>query len=144
MCGFPATRPPVSTPQLQICNPVMNNTTPASNGALPEHLSPSVKKALREARERLANIYADRLQHVILYGSRARGDAREDSDVDVLVVLRGPIKNRYHEIKRAGAFWGEFLTRYGLSFSVKPYAEAEYQDLARPFIRNIHEEGIEL
>ncbi len=113
-------------------------------------VSPSLQPALAEARQRLEALYGDRLRRVILYGSQARGEARPKghpsggSDVDLLVVLDGPIENRYQEIKCAGAFWGEFLTRYGLSFSVKPYTEAEYQDLRRPFMQNVHEEGIQL
>ena len=33
-------------------------------------------------------MYGDRLERVVLYGSRARGDAREDFDYDVAVFLR--------------------------------------------------------
>ena len=120
------------------------HTTSDGEQALPPHLSPAVREALAEAKRRLRETYGERLRRLILYGSRARGDASEESDVDLLVVLDGPIENSYQEIKRAGAFWGEFLTRYGLSFSVQPYTEAEYQDLRRPFIRNVREDGIEL
>jgi len=31
------------------------------------------------------------LHDLVLFGSRARGDASADSDVDVLVVLNGPV-----------------------------------------------------
>ena len=118
-------------------------TIKESSAAL-ERLSPSVREALQEARQRLQAIYGDRLRRVILYGSRARGDATEESDVDLLVVLEGPIENVYTEIKRAGAFWGDLFSRYGLSFSIKPYTEEAYQDLRRPFMQNVHREGIEL
>jgi len=111
---------------------------------LPDHASPVLQKALTEAKARLRAIYGDRLQRVVLYGSRARGDARPDSDVDLLVVLDGPIENEYQEIKRAGAFWGDLLSRYGLSFSIKPYSEEEYGCRQCPFMRAVHKEGIEL
>ncbi len=38
---------------------------------------------LREVKERLRDILGDELVEVILFGSYARGEAREDSDVDV-------------------------------------------------------------
>ena len=47
----------------------------------------------------------DRIRQVILYGSRARGSARPDSDFDLLVVEADPVAKRqeqrrlYHEIK---------------------------------------------
>jgi predicted nucleotidyltransferase len=48
-----------------------------------------VRAALDLLKAGLAEIYGDRLAGLVLYGSQARGDAREDSDVDVAVVLRG-------------------------------------------------------
>lgn len=42
-------------------------------------------------KEMLGGAFGDRLRCVVLYGSSARGDATPDSDVDVLVVLQGPV-----------------------------------------------------
>src|SRR5215210_8478645 len=46
---------------------------------------------LREIRARLAAAHGVRLRGLVLYGSEARGDARPDSDIDILVLLDGPI-----------------------------------------------------
>ncbi len=40
-------------------------------------------------RQKLGAIFADRLRDVVLFGSYARGEATEDSDVDVLVLVDG-------------------------------------------------------
>jgi predicted nucleotidyltransferase len=44
---------------------------------------------LTQLRTELVHILGVRLEAVYLYGSQARGDARSDSDIDVLVVMRG-------------------------------------------------------
>jgi uncharacterized protein len=40
-------------------------------------------------REALKELYGDRIERMVLYGSRARGDAREDSDYDIALFLKG-------------------------------------------------------
>ena len=47
-----------------------------------------LNKILAELRIGLVEILGDRLEAVYLFGSQARGDARADSDIDVLVVGR--------------------------------------------------------
>ena len=45
---------------------------------------------LSRFRAALAETYGDRLERAVLFGSRARGDARPDSDYDVAVFIRDP------------------------------------------------------
>jgi len=46
---------------------------------------------LARIKSRLHAVYGDRLRGVVLYGSEARGEATPDSDVDILVLLTGPV-----------------------------------------------------
>jgi len=46
---------------------------------------------LKQCRTILEDLYGDRLKGVILYGSTARGTDTEDSDIDLLVLLDGPV-----------------------------------------------------
>jgi len=50
-------------------------------------LSPAVAAALARLRAALARRFGPRLREVVLFGSHARGEAHEESDVDVLVVI---------------------------------------------------------
>jgi len=54
---------------------------------------------LRAYRRALTNIYGDRFRQMILFGSHARGEANEESDVDLLIVLEGPI-DPFAELER--------------------------------------------
>lgn len=45
------------------------------------------QKLLSEYTEEMKKIYGNSLRYVILYGSRARGDFREDSDYDIMVLV---------------------------------------------------------
>lgn len=49
------------------------------------------EELLAAIKYRLLKAHGSRLRAVILYGSEARGEAQPDSDVDVLVVLEGPV-----------------------------------------------------
>jgi predicted nucleotidyltransferase len=50
-----------------------------------------VREILKEARKALEARYGARLKDLVLFGSMARGDATPDSDIDLLVVLEGPV-----------------------------------------------------
>ncbi|HAP31954.1 MAG TPA: nucleotidyltransferase [Firmicutes bacterium] len=49
-----------------------------------------IKQIVLEYREQLCGILGDELDSVVLYGSQARGEAIDSSDIDLLIVLRGP------------------------------------------------------
>ena len=96
----------------------------------------------RRFRDALAELYGDRLERVVLFGSRARGDAREDSDYDVAVF-----------IKNLGPFWGEvdrlvdvetdLLYDTGAVINSMPYPAGAYRDRT-PLMREIRREGVDL
>ena len=47
---------------------------------------------LRRIRASLEEAFRERLKGIVLYGSEARGESTPDSDIDILVLLTGPIK----------------------------------------------------
>ncbi|HYN21902.1 MAG TPA: nucleotidyltransferase domain-containing protein [Thermoanaerobaculia bacterium] len=46
----------------------------------------------REIKTRLKAAFQDRLQGVLVYGSAARNESREESDLDLMVLLDGPVR----------------------------------------------------
>jgi uncharacterized protein len=49
------------------------------------------KKMLQDIKARLAKTFGARFKGIVLYGSEANSKASADSDIDVLVLLDGPI-----------------------------------------------------
>jgi predicted nucleotidyltransferase len=95
----------------------------------------------REFRERLAGIYGERLKGVYLFGSYARGEATEDSDIDVAVVLAGPL-NPYRESERTSAVLGELSLREACLLVPLFLSEDEYRAGRCSVDRIIAEEGV--
>lgn len=46
----------------------------------------------KEIRSRLQTAFQDRLREVLLFGSAARREARPESDLDLMVLLAGPVR----------------------------------------------------
>ncbi len=106
-------------------------------------LRPSVQAALGEARAALERLYGDRLVKVILYGSHARGEAHQESDVDVLVVLRGQV-HVYQEIKRTSDLVSDTILKHHTFLSLQPFPEEQFNNPWHPLMMNVREEGVEL
>jgi predicted nucleotidyltransferase len=72
-----------------------------------EFLSTQEKQALSEIKRRVSAVF--QVRQYLLFGSKARGDAREDSDVDLLIVTgsrltsqdRGRISHEIFEVNLA-------------------------------------------
>lgn len=98
------------------------------------------QKAVDEFLRRVLEKYRTRIDGIILFGSVARGEGREDSDIDLLVIWRGDESEGWRAMT-------------GLAFEVL-LEEEEYisvkviglEDLKRenPFIKNVMMEGIKI
>jgi predicted nucleotidyltransferase len=100
-----------------------------------------IKKILKEFRQEIEKLYGKRLKDVILYGSWARGEAKEESDIDLLVVLKGEIMPG-KEIDRMIDIITEINLKYGVLLSVFPISEEEYSTLNSPLLINVRKEGM--
>jgi predicted nucleotidyltransferase len=60
-------------------------------------------KTAREFARRIREALGDSVQEIVLFGSRARKDARGDSDYDFLIVLKGDKLKRRERMRIAGA-----------------------------------------
>ena len=96
---------------------------------------------LGELRKRFEEMYGDRLARLILYGSRARGDAHPDSDIDILVVLHG-IVDASEEIERCGQMTADLSLELGLVIACVFISEDDFKCRQGPFLRNVRREGV--
>lgn len=100
-------------------------------------------ETLHWATASLREIYGPRLRHLILFGSQARGDAGPESDVDLLVVLAGPVTSiEEAECTSQVAIRAAAYRDTVLSFIHK--SEEEFADDRRPLVQSVEEEGIDL
>jgi uncharacterized protein len=97
---------------------------------------------LRRLRAALDNLYGDRIERVVLFGSRARGDAGEDSDYDVAVFLRD-LGDRWQELDRLAGLRAEFLAEADVFIDAKPYSAGAYRN-ATTLMGEIRREGVDL
>jgi uncharacterized protein len=79
------------------------------------------------------------IDHVILYGSVARGDDHEGSDIDLLVISR----NKFQTKSKLYPKVGDFLLDEGIYISVKVISPEEYQEMQNTyFFSQIKKEGV--
>jgi predicted nucleotidyltransferase len=97
---------------------------------------------LRKFRAALDEVYGERIERVVLYGSRARGDARSDSDYDVAVFLTD-LTDRWDEIDRIVEIETDILWETGAVINALPFRAGAYQERT-PLMHELRREGIDL
>jgi predicted nucleotidyltransferase len=96
---------------------------------------------LDSLRRELHTVLGNQMERVVLYGSRARGEARPDSDIDVLVVVRG--KFDYGDlIRRTSSIVSALSLRHDVTISRAFVSKERYQHEQSPFLLNVRREGV--
>jgi len=103
---------------------------------------PQDDPVLTRFRAAVAEIYGERAERVVLYGSRARGDARADSDYDVAVFIRdaGTFTD---ESTRLAAISTDILLDIGAVISATPFPAGAHRERTG-FMHELRKDGLDL
>ncbi len=93
-------------------------------------------------RAALDEIYGERIERVVLFGSRARGAAGSDSDYDVAVFLRG-MTDRPAEMDRLADAETEILYDTGAVINALPFPARAYRERTG-FMHELRRDGLNL
>ncbi len=92
------------------------------------------------------DLFKDKLADVILFGSYARGDFDEESDVDILIVANLPTDEISAYRDKIDSICGTLLFDYGILVSIieKDYETYTKYSQILPFYKNIAKEGVKI
>lgn len=107
------------------------------------HIPEPIRAVLARVKGELVQFYGDRLQKTILFGSYARGDFHNESDIDIMPVINGTSVN---DLMRDELF--DITYPYMLNDQVKvsaiPTLAGHYERAETFLLMFVHKDGIEL
>ena len=103
---------------------------------------PQNDPVLKRFRAAVSEIYGERVERVVLFGSRARGDAKPDSDYDVAVFIRdaGTFAADSARLAAAGT---DILFDTGAVISATPFPAGAYRERTG-FMHELRKDGLDL
>lgn len=101
------------------------------------------EERLNTIRSRLAELYGSRLKGVVQYGSEARGDAGPESDIDILILLEGPVDHG-RELRNCIHATYPLTLEWERPISPEPVDAEEYEAGEWPLYRNAQREGVKV
>ena len=104
--------------------------------------NPATDALLTRFRAALDTIYGERLERVVLFGSRARGDAKPDSDYDIAVFIKDA-GTFIEESARLSAVSTDILLDTGAVISATPFPAGAYRERTG-FMHELRKDGLDL
>jgi predicted nucleotidyltransferase len=100
------------------------------------------KKVIEEFKKRIKEKFADETIKIVVFGSKARGDAKKNSDIDILVITSFDDWRKGDEIRKIGYDLDEHID-YRLSIQVVSESHINYlRSNSFQFIKHIESEGV--
>lgn len=90
----------------------------------------------------LRGIFDDRIERLVLFGSRARGEARADSDYDVAIFLKD-FTNRRQEVRRMVPLVTDIVEETGAVIHPLPFRAGAWQERT-PLMHEVRRDGVDL
>ena len=97
---------------------------------------------LQSFRSALDEIFDGRIERLVLFGSRARGEARPDSDYDVAIFLRD-FTDRRQEVRRMVPLVTDIVEETGVVIHPLPFRAGAWRERT-PLMHEIRLDGIDL
>jgi predicted nucleotidyltransferase len=104
-------------------------------------MSTDIRPILKKLKRGLTEIYGEQIDRILLYGSRARGDERSDSDIDILIVLKNEFN--YSEMLRLSSDLAASLSlENDVVISRAFVSREEFEHRQTPFLMNVRREAV--
>lgn len=100
-----------------------------------------IQRLLTELKKGLTKLYGTRLKAVYLFGSYARGDYNNNSDLDVMIVLDS-YTSYWDELVYSAELASNLSLEYGVTISRMIMTEEQWNKGDLPILRNIRAEGL--
>lgn len=101
----------------------------------------AIEPILQELRRGLSRLYGPRLKGLTLYGSHARAQAVEGSDIDVAVIV-DDFASAGEEISTFSELLASLSLQHNCVISVIPIRERDWLTRQNPLLMNIRREGL--
>ncbi len=104
----------------------------------------NIKEIAASFKKTVSELYGQRLVKVVLYGSYARGDFHEESDVDFLIVLSDAKVKTFKELRLMNDILYDWQLKNDILVSHHPLSLSQYEKAESFFLKNVKKEGIEI
>lgn len=100
----------------------------------------SWQEALDEFIQAVRKSYQQEIDSIFLFGSQARGEAQEGSDIDLLLVINDSVEIAELE-RKIDAIASEISLKFNVVISLVHMQKSRFEQRTEPLLINIRKEG---